>query len=309
MSGVADHDLYFGGDKMDQPGYYRRYQQLRDSLTSKQREHFDVHYHASLKNPLFAYGLSFFFNNLGVDRFYAGYIGYGFFKLGLSFLTFFIFLIWVFGIAISAQGSEPSVAVMMLGVIPALLYLTGYIIMFVDLFIIGSAARRKNLERMEQTAKAIGDSDPENLQEIPSHMHRMGGSEGRHLRALNQIRDTLDSLEQKKHFDQHYLTRRRNPVIYWGLNVWYLGLFGVDRFALGQIGAGFAKLAAFLLIVTVGVTEEMRVSEETEALLSLLIFPGLAWWISDFFRIGYVTRKKNLGIAHDIASSLQSEHS
>ena len=53
----------------------------------------------------------------------------------------------------------------------------------------------------------------------------------------------LDSIpaERRRDFDFLVLPRLKNPVIIFGASCW-LGMFGLDRFLLGQVWLGLAKL-------------------------------------------------------------------
>ena len=87
--------------------------------------------------------------------------------------------------------------------------------------------------------------------------------------------------EEKRHeFVVKFNARAHNPVVLFGLNVFYLGMFGVDRFVLGQTLLGILKL------ITLG---------------------GLGIWIFiDLFLIGSAARRKNIEIATALADGLKN---
>ncbi len=81
---------------------------------------------------------------------------------------------------------------------------------------------------------------------------------------------------QKTDFMSRYNARARNPVIIFGVSV-FLGVFGIDRFLLGQIFLGIWKL------ITAG---------------------GFGVWVFiDWFLVAGTTRDKNIEIANEIADN------
>ena len=86
--------------------------------------------------------------------------------------------------------------------------------------------------------------------------------------------------EKRIEFVSKYNNRAHNPLVLFGLNVFYLGMLGVDRFVLGQTLLGVLKL------ITLG---------------------GLGIWILiDCFLIGSAARRKNIEIATAVADSLKN---
>lgn len=86
--------------------------------------------------------------------------------------------------------------------------------------------------------------------------------------------------EKRIEFVSKYNNRAHNPLVLFGINVFYLGMLGVDRFVLGQTLLGILKL------ITLG---------------------GLGIWILiDCFLIGSATRRKNIEIATAVADSLKN---
>jgi len=85
--------------------------------------------------------------------------------------------------------------------------------------------------------------------------------------------------EERMQFDREFYSRRKDTTIALVLSI-FLGEFGVDRFYLGQIGLGFAKL--FLVWLTLFI-----------------------WWFIDLFLIIEATRKTNLEIAQQVYDTIK----
>ncbi|WP_068084122.1 TM2 domain-containing protein [Polycladidibacter stylochi] len=90
-----------------------------------------------------------------------------------------------------------------------------------------------------------------------------------YLNIIESMRDRLQA-QQQETFDRLFIDQERSPLLALGLS-FFLGMFGVDRFYLGQIGSGILKL------ITCG---------------------GLGfWWLIDLFLIMGATRRKNITTA------------
>ncbi|MDP8241148.1 MAG: TM2 domain-containing protein [Candidatus Hatepunaea meridiana] len=85
--------------------------------------------------------------------------------------------------------------------------------------------------------------------------------------------------EECRQFDREFYSRRKDTTIAMVLSI-FLGEFGVDRFYLGQIGLGFAKL--FLVWLTLFI-----------------------WWLVDLFLIIGATRRVNLELAQQVYDSIK----
>ena len=96
---------------------------LKNSLTTDERLQFDVQFGGQRKNPTTALIIGLFLGYLGIDRFYLGQTGLGFFKL----VTFGGVLIW----------------------------------MFIDWFLIMGAAKRCNIEIAQQIQSTLVQMRPE----------------------------------------------------------------------------------------------------------------------------------------------------
>ena len=110
----------------------------------------------NLKSPIFVFWVgSLIFGAFGVNRFMTGQIWLGVLKLAL-FLAHIIFIIVIAGAAIDAIGAattnqDVQNAVVIIGANSFIISILGLVITiwwFVDLFIIGSAVRKQNLEKI-----------------------------------------------------------------------------------------------------------------------------------------------------------------
>jgi len=97
-----------------------------------------------------------------------------------------------------------------------------------------------------------------------------------HRQLLSILAEIPD--DKKERFIGNFSEQALNPTIILGWNVW-LGVFGADRFALGQTGWGVLKLCT---LGCLGV-----------------------WNFIDHFLVGGMARDKNIQIAHTIAHSLR----
>lgn len=94
---------------------------------------------------------------------------------------------------------------------------------------------------------------------------------------LVHLRDGLDDFERKI-FDEYFLRERKNPTHAFVISQ-FLGDYGIDRIALGQLLPGILKL------ITLG---------------------GLGiWTLIDYFLIGGSARSQNLQRAHDFVAALK----
>ncbi|MBC6402186.1 MAG: TM2 domain-containing protein [Hyphomonadaceae bacterium] len=89
--------------------------------------------------------------------------------------------------------------------------------------------------------------------------------------------------EKGGHFIHELTPQTKNPVVFFGLNV-FLGWLGVDRFMIGDTLAGVMKL--LITIVSVG-------------------FLGWVWVLVDCFLIGKRVRQYNMDKARAIYSRLE----
>jgi len=93
-----------------------------------------------------------------------------------------------------------------------------------------------------------------------------------YLQSIKSIRDSLTA-DRRENFDLHFGARERDPAISLTFSL-YFGLFGVDRFYIGNIVLGILKL------ITLG---------------GLFI-----WIIVDWFLIMDATRDANVAIANEV---------
>ncbi len=94
------------------------------------------------------------------------------------------------------------------------------------------------------------------------------------FKSFNLIRDSVDPAK-KEAFDLQYAVRSKNETAAMLLSL-YLGIFGVDRFYVGDIGLGLGKL---------------------------FTFGGAGIWIIvDWFLITSAARNKNIAIAGELKS-------
>lgn len=97
-------------------------------------------------------------------------------------------------------------------------------------------------------------------------------NQAEYLEKLHKLEDQIPGLERMD-FNLQFAEERKNIMVAFILSLLW-GLFGADRFYLGQAGLGFLKL------ITLG---------------------GLGiWMIVDWFFIMSETRKRNLQIAEEI---------
>lgn len=96
------------------------------------------------------------------------------------------------------------------------------------------------------------------------------------LQTYFSVRDSLPE-EMQSEFDIGFANRRKNPVHIFGFSFW-LGIFGVDRFMLGQTWLGVLKL---------------------------ITFGGLyIWSIVDLFLVAGKARDLNAELVHEIKGDL-----
>ena len=99
-------------------------------------------------------------------------------------------------------------------------------------------------------------------------------NESYHVELLGIFKSIPD--EKKEAFVARFSGQAMNPTVVFGFSA-FLGIFGVDRFILGQVLLGIVKL------ITLG--------------------GFYIWYIVDLFLVAGEARKKNLEIARQIAST------
>lgn len=120
---------------------------------------------------------------------------------------------------------------------------------------------------------------------------------------LLEFQDLVDSLppSSKDSFMQFYGAQMKNPTLAGGLGV-FLGVFGVNRFYVGDYLLGVLKLLAGFILMAIGA---LRVTDPNIENLYFIISMILAHWIvADSFLTISRTRQKNLKIARGIKASL-----
>jgi len=93
-----------------------------------------------------------------------------------------------------------------------------------------------------------------------------------YLQSLKSIRDSVPA-ERRENFDLHFGGREKDPAVSLALGL-YLGIFGIDRFYVGNVILGVLKL---------------------------ITFGGLfIWTMIDWCLIMSATRRANIAVANEV---------